>query len=62
MITLIMVLIIKLLTGPHGLIFFQVYQLGFFSLTFTEISQLFTVCGALINVLYILSWKLKIEA
>lgn len=55
MITLIMVLIIKMLTGPHGLIFFQVYQLGFFSLTFTEISQLFTVCGALIDVLYIVS-------
>lgn len=55
MITLIMVLIIKMITGPHGMIFFQVYHLGFYSLTFLEILQLFTICGALINVLYIIS-------
>lgn len=40
MITLIVVLIIKILTGPPSLICFIVYKLSFYRLNFIDTSQL----------------------
>lgn len=62
MITLIVVLIIKILTGPPSLICFIVYKLSFYRLNFIDTSQLQCVGHSLmLSILEVENWKLRLS-